>query len=60
MQAIKKLKEPAVRSLAALMNCISGFNTAQLKKLLLKLQISAVEEVPGLTRLLYTSIPQKL
>ena len=41
----------AARLLAALMNCITGFNTAQLKELLLKLklQIPAVEEVPGLT-----------
>ena len=31
------------------MNCIPGFNTAQLKEFLLKLQIPAVEEVPGLT-----------
>ena len=42
-------KGPAVGSLAALMNCIPGFNTAQLKELLLKLQNHAVEEVPGLT-----------
>ena len=31
------------------MNCIPGFNTAQLKELLQKLKIPAVEEVPGLT-----------
>ena len=31
------------------MKCIPGFNTAKLKELLLKLQIPAVEEVPGLT-----------
>ena len=42
-------KGPAVGSQAALMNCIPGFNTAQLKEFLLKLQIPAVEEVPGLT-----------
>ena len=41
--------EPAISSLAALMNCIPGFNTAQLNDFLLKLQIPAVEEVPGLT-----------
>ena len=41
-------KGPAVGSLAALMNCIPGFNTAQLKEFLLKLQIPAIE-VPGLT-----------
>ena len=40
-------KGPAVGSLAALMNCIPGFNTAQLKEFLLKLQVPAVEE-PGL------------
>ena len=39
----------AVSLLAALMNCIPGLNTAKLKELLLKLQIPAVEEVPGLT-----------
>ena len=38
-------KGPAVGSLAALMNCVPGFNTAQLKEFLLKLQIPAVEEV---------------
>ena len=42
-------KGPAVGSLTALMNCIPGFNTAQLKEFLLKLQIPAVKEVPGLT-----------
>ena len=30
------------------MNCVPGFNTAQLKEFLLKLQIPAVEEVPGI------------
>ena len=40
---------PAVSWLAALTNCIPGFNTAQLKEFLLKLQIPVVEEVPGLT-----------
>ena len=39
----------AVGTLAALMNCIPGFNTAQLKEFLLKLQIPAIEEVSGLT-----------
>ena len=43
-------KGPAVSSLAALMNCIPGFNTAHLKGLLLKLQIPPVVEVPGLTK----------
>ena len=43
-------KGPAVSSLTALINCIPGFNTAQLNEFLLKLQIHAVvEEVPGLT-----------
>ena len=32
-------KEPSVSLLAAVMDCISGFNTAQLKELLLKLLI---------------------
>ena len=44
----KNLGQPAVSLLAVLMNCIPGFNTAQLKELLLKLQIPAVEEVLGL------------
>ena len=39
-------KESAVGSLAAQMNCIPGINTAQLREVLLKLQIPAVEEVP--------------
>ena len=30
------------------MNCIAGLNTAQLKEFLSKLQIPAVEEVPGI------------
>ena len=42
-------KGPAVSSLAALMICIAGLNTAQLKEFLSKLQIPAVEEVPGVT-----------
>ena len=39
-------KGPAVNSLAALMDCIPGFNTALLKELLWKLLIPAIEEVP--------------
>ena len=42
-------KWPAISSLVALMNCIPGFKTAEMKELLLKLQIPAVEEVPGLS-----------
>ena len=50
MQAIRELKGPAFSSLAALINCIPGFSTAQLKELLLKLQIPATnKEAPGLT-----------
>ena len=50
-------KGPAVSSLPALMKCVPGFNTAQLRELLLKLQVPAVEEVPGLpVKVLYTMV----
>ena len=43
-------KGPAIRGYyGCLMNCIPGFNTTLLKELLLKLQIPAFEDVPGLT-----------
>ena len=42
-------KGPAVNPLAALLNCIPGFDTAQLEVLLLKLPMPDDEEMPGLT-----------
>ena len=40
---------PAVTLLVALLDCIPGFNTAQLEELLRKLLMPNDEEVPGLT-----------
>ena len=49
MQVIRDQLLVSWLNLAALIKCIPVFNTAKLKELLLKLQIPAVEEVPGLT-----------